>query len=440
MRGMALDAVHGIILMVFVLAILMFLFSGIWKDVMLKYGGKIGITLAGTEKYLIDSRYAAASIYCAPQPPNNNFYEIDISGLKASFEEPRDMMVILFYKGMAKLPESGIIPKDIIKSENLPRLEYRISSAQEPSGKESLSLNFFSVSEKCLDLGRKYDTTIDAFISSCAEDYIATTVVAGTPVTGAINGKCVRYECYQNYYKILGKNSEQTIFFEPSISFCCAYNKDARGNYRSVGVCPRGDTCDPVAGCSTRPPEPVPCRINYDLSGAKVGCTDRYGEHGNFCFGCRYICSYNCFADICECVYPPTCPGGKTCVRGTCVSGPVPSCQENYPYYLCNGQYISKISSATSYELRWRDCGVSTCCVFNNYNSYSCCPSNLECDSTYGCVDPNNRPQLCEYGQVCPDSRIIRCKGTNPRPDASEPNKWVNGCGYNPYVNPDCEC
>ncbi len=429
MKGLAIDVVQAIIIMVFVLLLVTFLFSGVWKDVITAFGKDP----ADPESIVIDNSNAAITIYCTPQNPYN-YYEISLDRLKANFREPVDMLAILFFKGMAKLPESGVITKNIIESGNIPRLEYRISSAQDPSGSEILSLNFFSYNERCMNLGRG-TTTIDDFISKCAGNYIGATRIAGT------SGTCIMYRCNTDSYTVITKTGMETRAFDPSISFCCAYNANARGNYRSIGVCPRGDTCNPDTGCSTRPPNPVPCSLRYNPPGTIIGCADRYGEHTNFCFGCRYICRYRCSSDICECEYPNTCSSGLTCINGACIvpQGPVIGPQCVYPYYLCNGQYISRIGDA-SYDLRWRDCGVGRCCVFNNYKSYSCCPSNLQCNSAYGCIDPNNPPRLCDYSQTCSGGNVVTCKGTNPRPDTNNPNVWIAECGYNPYVRPECNC
>lgn len=180
MKGLAIDVVQAIIIMVFVLLLVTFLFSGIWKDVITKFGNNIGIE-EPTKIEGVISTSDRVDINCegAVIGGNNGYrYQIGVQNLKIRIENPKDIVPLILFKDKTALsynqqggPEH--IPESAIENGEGVNLLYTIETMSPPVTNEFLTIAVFEKNDNCIDIARA-GSAEDTF-AACARFLIGLT-------------------------------------------------------------------------------------------------------------------------------------------------------------------------------------------------------------------------------------------------------------------------
>ncbi len=161
MKGLAIDVVQAIIIMVFVLLLVTFLFSGVWKDVISKFGKDIGIQeptkLEGVS--LASDRTDISCMGIVIGSGNGYRYQVGMQGMKIRIETPKDIVPILLFKDKAALSYNSdgspaYIPKDRIENDEGSNMLYTIETMSPPVINEFLTIAVFEKNDKCIDVAR----------------------------------------------------------------------------------------------------------------------------------------------------------------------------------------------------------------------------------------------------------------------------------------------
>lgn len=164
MKGIAIDVTTAMTLALIVL-IALFLFLGVFKDIIFKQRGLFGLvpgsdTAAVTDQNLDDE----ASIICN-KVGGSYSYKISLNRVGFDYAKQVNVFPVFFFKNVlsSSNPASVNLPGRI----SFNSLEMR-STEGPKAGKESVIIAFMKKNEKCQDLA-KASTSFETFVNMCAK-------------------------------------------------------------------------------------------------------------------------------------------------------------------------------------------------------------------------------------------------------------------------------